>query len=596
MMLRNPRLLLGHAAVFTLLLVLGWMRLQSADLRRPFEVDELLTVRYYTWVGVQPSGEQRPLNHIDDYYALERPGARQLAMGVYCSLGRWPEPNNHVLNSLLANGSIALGHRDELSARVPALLGGLVFAGALYYLCAGILRWRMAAPLVVLWAWFAPYVVMYSQVARGYTWMLALQALLIIGAYLMARTARSVTLGALGVLAATLSLMNVVSTAVDWVIPYYAALLLVRPHPPGAEEPSPEANRAWRRYVLVQALCVASMGSIFFISHLPSLYASAQQYGLEYHSAGEFVEVASRIVDELFPGFAAKAFAAAGAAGLVVLGVSRQQKFLVTLVVLVCGATLLHCLLTRKFPYARALGQIVPLVLLGAAYLTERLIGIYESTPARALVFGAVGLLSLIPVALSWGQPRDDGGLSECLALARQVEPAAGAESFVPIRSYNDYLVSLYGPRAWRRIDVVSPGRKLDVMLFSQDLDGAGAVPGSPRVRGYRLTHLSGETRPLADEGSVPPEAWVFWYPDFTMLGVSAKEQDAYVQGSGCRVMPQHARYQVKFDIYSYLQCYIFISKKNDTEARKIAEVVREGLRRYGGRAVVFVPVMGALP
>jgi hypothetical protein len=133
---------LGHAGLAALLLGLGWWRLQSPDLRRPFEVDELLTIRYYTWAGVGPSGELRRLEHIFDFYSLPTPTAGQLAMGLHCSAGRWPEPNNHIVNSLLVDAALALGPRDERSARAPALLGGLVFAGALYYLCGQVLDTR----------------------------------------------------------------------------------------------------------------------------------------------------------------------------------------------------------------------------------------------------------------------------------------------------------------------------------------------------------------------------------------------------------------------------------------------------------------------
>jgi hypothetical protein len=589
-MTKKKLILLGHLTVVALLLALCWLRLQSPTLRRPFEVDELLTVRYYTWVGVQPSGELRELNHIDDYYALGPPGARQLCMGVYCSMGRWPEPNNHVVNSLLINVSTALGGRDERSARVPALLGGVVFAGALYFLCASILQWRAAAPLVALWAWFIPYVVVFTQTARGYSWMWALQVLSIALAYLMARKARSVALGSLCALAAILSLMNVVSMAVDWLIPFFAALFLVRPDEPGRGEPFPEGGGVWRRYVLVQTLSVAGMGSIFFISHLASLYSSAQQNGSEFHSVAQFLELAYQIFDELFPNFAIKALAVGGAVGLIAAGMSRQQKFLAILALLLFVVGPLHYLLARKFPPARAASHFLPVVLLGAGYLAERIIEIYESPLSKIFMFGALALLSLGMAASSWGLTLESVPLSECLALARRVEPSPGSRAFVPVRTGTDYIASLYGPREWRRVEVVQPGGQLDVLLFYPDPDRDGAMLGLPNLGGFRLTRISGETQLLAGEGAVPENAWVFWYPDFTLLGLNAKDQDAYVRDAGCSALNQFARYQIKFDVYSYLQCYIF-SPTAGSDSGRITAVVREGIRRFGGRAVVFVPV-----
>src|SRR5262249_28090174 len=142
-MTQHKRTIASYAAVAALLLVLAGLRLQNPELHRPFEMDELLTVQYYTWVGVYPSGEYRPLNHVEDFYALGPPTASQLAMGLYCSMGRWPEPNNHILHSLFVNGVLTLGGRDEWWVRLPAVLGGVVFAGGLYYLCSSILRWTV---------------------------------------------------------------------------------------------------------------------------------------------------------------------------------------------------------------------------------------------------------------------------------------------------------------------------------------------------------------------------------------------------------------------------------------------------------------------
>jgi hypothetical protein len=573
---------LGHAAVGGLLLALAWARLQSPDLRRPFETDELITVGDYTWVGVRPSGERQVLNHIHDYYALPPPTARQLGLGAYCSLGRWPEPNNHVLNSLLMNASVALFGRDEWAARLPALLGGVAFTAALYYLCAAVLHWRWAAPLAAVWAWSAPYVVGFSQTARGYTWMLALQVGMIILAYRMARTGRSLALAALAVGAAVLSLMNVVSTAVDWLVPYYAALLIARPGRPGA------AGGRWRRYVVAQALAVAGVGGIFFVSHLPSLYSSAELYGLKFDSPGQLLQLAGEVFDELFPGPAAKALAVFGAAGLLTLIAGRRDRFLFALVVLLFVVNLAHFLLTGKLPYARTMGYFIPVLLLGAAYLVETAVGLYETSLPRA---GLIGLLALTTVfAAASGKERRlrSLNLAESLRLAARAEPAPDSYVYVPIRSGTDFLVGLYGPRGWRRIDAVRPGLRLNVYMFTNVLDQQTQVRGLP-AEGLVMTQYAGETRALDEDGPLPQGAWVFWYPELMRLGLDAKSQDDYVRESGCLALPQFARYQIKLDVYSFLQCYIFLPE-GDAPSRKAADVVREALRRFGGRAVVFVP------
>jgi hypothetical protein len=589
-MVRNSLIALRHAGVIAVLLTLGGHRLQSPDLGRPFEVDELLTVRYYTWVSVQPSGEERHLNHIDDYYALQPPGAGQLGMGLYCSMTRWPEPNNHVLNSLLINASLAVGRRDERWARVPAVLGAVTFAAALYFLCNSFLGWRTAAPLAALWAWFTPYMVRWSQTARGYSWMLALQVLLILLAYRAARTRRSVALGVLGVVLAVLSLMNMVSMAVDWLVPYYLALFFFRPAPQAATEaPAGRGDGAWRTYVLVQGLCVAGMGSIFFLDRLASLYSSAQQYGLQFHSAGGLFQCAYQIFDELFPGLGGKAFAALGATGLVTLAAKRQHPFLAALIVLLLVVNVLHVTLTRTFPYARAAGHVVPFILIGVVYLAELVSRAFESKVSKALIVGAFVVSTLPTIISSKEDSLDDPRLSHCLKLAERVKVPPDGHCYLPIRAGADYILSMYCPRHLGRVDVVSPGMKLEVIFVDEARPHAEPLPGVSREWSGHLSCYGGETRPLADGSTVPPGAWVFWYPEFTRLGLSAKDQHAFVTGSELVALPQYARYQVKLTISSHLQCYLFIPRR-EAESSAIAEVVREGLRRFGGRAVVFVP------
>ncbi len=160
-------------------------------MRRPLVTDEIQTVINHTWAGIRPSGEQMELNRVSDFYGLPSPTPRQLLMGVYCAAGRWIEPNNHIINSLLTNFSLGF-KRDELTTRLPALLGGLTFAIAFFWLCASVLKWSWAAPLVALWAWYCPYVLIYSQTARGYSWMLAIQVLMIIQAYRFTRRPTSI--------------------------------------------------------------------------------------------------------------------------------------------------------------------------------------------------------------------------------------------------------------------------------------------------------------------------------------------------------------------------------------------------------------------
>lgn len=582
-----PRLkpaVLAHLAFALALLALAALRLRQPDMARPFETDELLTLRYYTWAGAQPSGEPRRLDHIDDLADLPPPEPVQLGMALYCGVGRWPEPNNHAVNSLLVSAALAAGARDERGVRLPALLGGVAAAALLYALCGPLLGWAAAAVLATAWAWFSPYVVTYSQTARGFSWMLALQLGMIVLAYLLARRPRSLPLAALLTAAAALSLMNVVSLAADWVLPFYVALYYFPPAPLGE---AAEDRAAWRRSLRAQALAVAAVGGLFFLTRLPSLYSSARQYGLPFGSAGELAAAAGEVLSGLFPDFGTQALAAAGAVGLIALGFDRRYRFLAALAGLVIAFSLAHYLAGRRLPYARAAGHFVPLVLIGAAYLAQRAVGVFETAAGRAGMFAA--LLALTAGWAAAAAPAlESPNLTAWLALAERAKVPAGSKVYLPVRSGVEYLISAYGPREWERVEEVPAGVSLTVLLFAADDRPAPAgldVEVRPR---YRLRRLSGPTRPLG-EAAVPKGAWVFWYPDFLSLGADARGPREVVVQSGATALTTFARAQVKFDIYSHVQGFI-LPPDATGDAGRAAAAAREGLRRHGGRAVVFVP------
>jgi hypothetical protein len=114
-------------------------------------------------------------------------------------------------------------------------------------------------------------------------------------------------------------------------------------------------------------------------------------------------------------------------------------------------------------------------------------------------------------------------------------------------------------------------------------------LPGRGPRPIYRLRHLAGQTRPFPDAGEVAAGDWVFWYPEFTGLGLDGSAQEGHVRESGLTYLPVHTRRQVKHQVYSHLDCLVLIPR-DDADAGAITRTVREGLRRFGGRAVVFTP------
>jgi hypothetical protein len=573
---------IGFVSVL-LLTACCWVRGLDPDLRRPFEVDELITVRYYTWAGLDPSGIPRKLDHISEFETLSRPTLLQFIAGLYCSLGRWPEPNNHILNSTLINGAMTLGARSERVVRVPALLGSLAFSVGMFVFCGPVLGWRWAAPLVALWAWFHPYVVQYGMTARGYSWMIALQVIQLILAYRLPKTRRPLILGVACAAVATVSILNVVSMAVCWVLPFYFALLFVRP---GGNDDDPGTRIAWRRSVAAQAFAVMGLGAIFLASHLPAVYSSAQLYGEPFRSSSGFFSTGVRVLGELFPGPFNRGLALVGLVGLVALCLDRtRNRFLRVIVASTFAINLLFFASSGRFPYARAAGYLIPLVLIGAAYLADSAIRIYDRKVARFAMAAMLAVLTLTMAVLPTTQSLRIPLLSVRLEAARDADLPRDTVVYYPTREWIDWMTSFYAPEAWKQVGVVDPGRTLTIVSFNPVSE---SYPSGWTFPVADLTQVTGRTTTL-DDAEVLPGDWLFWYPDFAQLGVDASEQRAFIQKSGRPYLEQHDRFFVKLDVYSNLKCVIFLPDSDD-EASERSEVVREAIRRFGGRAVRFVP------
>lgn len=596
------------------LAILGAVRWHNAEFDRPFDEDEWLTVSLYTWVETQTSGESQQLNHIDDYYSLPPPTARQLALGAYFAAGRWPEPNNHIVNSLLVNATQVVS-RSERWARLPALLGAMVFAGSLFWLCGPVLGWRYAAPLVLVVAWFWPYTVYYSQAARGYSWSLALQALWLIAAHYCARRPGSLRLNATCVGLAILTFMNVVSLALDWLFPAYLVLLFVRPvdgqcdpsnDGVGMGRGSPAAHSdtsVWRKLVLAQWLSVVAVGLTFLAAHLPAVLSSAHQYGEPFSSFGDFARSLSGIQEFLFPGPGGIVLALCGMIGTVLMIASRDRPFLGWLCVAVVAVSMIHFVATKRLPYARTLGYLLPMALLGFGYLVEQ--GL-QRLPAGWMRLGGWLTLAAVAIGLAWPGARSISGDPAYDRFLTRLGEDPTPQAQWTIRFWvnkMDVAGDVYRPRDWDSPLRWTPGHPAQIcfMLHAQQGDentintfrrgrieawtpsiGQLEVAEGP----YRLVRLVGVTRALR-EGPAG-RAVVLWYPDPEKLGIDSREEIGLADASGLHYLRLVTRHRVKLEVFGRLHAIAFIIN-SVSEYDTCIRCIEESIQRYGGSAVVFV-------
>ncbi len=356
-------------------------RAGQADLGRPLNEDELITLRYYTWAGVRPDGEPRELRRREDVERLGRPGLRDLVLGAYCSFGRWAEPNNHVVNSGLINLTLPLCHPREAAVRLPALLGAVVFAALAAGLCYWVFPARSAVPLVAACAFWHPYVLRYSQEARGYSWMLALQLLLLACFVRLLRSPASLAWGLLTAAVAVLSFMNVLTASLYWVLPAYVVMFAV------ALSPWAREARALRINLVAQLAGVGAVGLVFLLDRLPFVFSSAQQYGLPFQGAGEYAARLGEAADYLFPSAGWKLFAAAGVVGLLLSYRHAWGRLLLAVFGVSLLVSLAHVAVAHRFPYPRVCGHVLPPILIGFGCLVQRACELFAARWQAALTW-----------------------------------------------------------------------------------------------------------------------------------------------------------------------------------------------------------------
>lgn len=571
---RPPWLSLALAGV--LLIGLAYVRWSKGDYDRPLEVDEMISIRYYTWVGTDEWGESRPLPTVESFRSTPRPSPRQYLIGLYCSMGRWPEPNNHIVQSALLGLSLAVGGCSERAARAPALWGAVAAAAAAFYLIAVELRWRLAGWFVLLWLWFSPFVVIYSQTARGYTWMLALQFAGLIAAKRFARSPGSVNWAIAGVVVAVATTLNLINLGIDWVAPLWLAQWWV-----SGAEPSSAASR--RKGLVVQGLAIGAILAMFAIAHLPMIYSSAQQYGVKFASFDAMVAGAWNVVAMQLPDIDWMLWGLLGLVGLTLLAVSRQHQFLPVFAIAFIVANATHVLVTSTLPYPRTAGYFLPILLIGGGYVVDRSLALGRAWLERgAMVMGFAALTGLLVYSGS------SKGVVEPL-LARRIAtagkvPGNGAPTMVVVNEGLDFVFSLYAPAGWKVTDALEPEplrprQKLNIVAFRRE---------SRDLAADEMARFVGTTHDLSDNVAIQQGSLVFWYPDVTRIGVNDERAIRFVAETKIPHQHLHGRYALKMVVFSSLRAFVF---PVDTERsyRGALDIIQEGMRRFGGEATLFL-------
>jgi hypothetical protein len=176
---------------------------------------------------------------------------------------------------------------------------------------------------------------------------------------------------------AVASFVNVLSSAIMWVLPAYAGLLI-------AKADDRIDRLPWRRNLTVQILAIAALGTMFLIDRLPAIYSSSQQYGSPFASAAQAMAGLRELGATLFPSFVWAALAAIGVIGLAASSRHPIGRLFARIAVVIAITDCLYILYSARLPFPRVMFQFIPLVLIGIAWAIEDVVG--RSIGARGKV------------------------------------------------------------------------------------------------------------------------------------------------------------------------------------------------------------------
>ncbi|QDU37072.1 hypothetical protein Mal4_13750 [Maioricimonas rarisocia] len=584
------------------------LRWSHPDANRPLEYDEWVSLEYYTWVGLESDGQMREIRRADQLAELDDPSPFQLAAGMYRATGVWLEPNNHVLHSALLNLVSSRTPRTPQFVRLTALAGAAVFAFACFALFYWGLRWRYAAAFAAVWAFSLPYVVRFSLEARGYSLMLALQVIFLTAAWVLARRPASVPRAAVMSITAAATFMNVVSLAVDWLLPAYFVLWLVPPAPVNVEDPQETRHRRrqWRTSLFAQMLAIGSVGLVFLMDRLPYVVSSAQQYGNRVLSVAEFGRGLLEIGRDLFPGPVGMVVFVAGAAGLLLMPFRRADRSLGLLALAVVAVSLLHFWGTHKLPYARTCGYILPLAIAGLAFLVERICWAINSTPLRFVTL--VGILTAT-AGMAW-QTADTGHWDhQALAQLEEQSTPADEPVYVVLPAGNEYWFAKYLPQEWQtaadRVAAERPIRHVALWVdesadwsLATDFGPAAVLPESWRTasapvsqigRTYRIVSLN--VQPIASDDldwqSQTSPVFAVWWPDPSRIGLSGQGVASLLQDNAVPAIRRIHRVPAKLDFYGQLNAIEFFALTSQ-DRQLLGDILEDAVETFGGEVQLF--------
>ncbi len=533
-------------------IALGALKFRSEEFRRPLGEDELITLRVYTGAGANGDGTPRDLARHEQLQNLRPLTPSELAVGAYASIGRWSEPNNHIVHSAAVNLFLGRIRPIEAAVRLPALLAAMAFALALAWLCVVTGRgWGapVAAALAMVW----PYVSWYSMESRGYALMMLFCVLLVLAArWLLARPG-SIFAGAALTAVSALTVMNLVNLSADWIAPGFLLIFLfprwIRPDLPDVAAP--------RKSLAVVGLATAAILGVFLMDRLPFLVSAMNQYGVPFNGSLDYADRCREVLDYLFPTPLWKGVAIVALVGAMFAARSPSGRGPIALGSAALFASALHFAVTGKFPYLRNCGYLLLPVLFGFAAAAD--LGIQTISSLRIRWLTTVLLAGVVASLEQFEPPANPDPNYAAFAQALSETPVDGTPGRVILERGVTKSLDLYFPMNWELIETTFP------TTGSVDL--------------VRVTKTGDDYSFWTDRYAISssgPADWIVWHPPFAVTAVTPEPILAELKQAGAKsATPYHGRYQAKLSILSRVT--VILAEGSDEAA------VRGVAAKHGG-------------
>jgi hypothetical protein len=595
-------------AIYSIVLVFiafsFFMHLNNASFTRSIDEDELITLKYYTLGGIYSNGKERKIEHVSDLKKIAKPSMKQLLIGLYCSIGRWTEPNNHVFNSVLVNFTFFLKNRSEAIIRIPAFIGFVCLTFLFAYLLSSILNFKiqtilLTLPILVL----NPYVIGYSVTSRGYIWMLVFQVLSIIGLYLTKLNPFSVRVAIFSVVTLTISIFNIISTLTFLVVPLYCTIIfyfLI------AEKKSIFSKEF--KWLTIQIIVLASLVSIFIFDRFPYIISSSNQYGVPFSTLSEFVNKFIGILSYYFPTLVWKIILALSVLGLVIGAKDKKNYFFAILFLFTFIIILAQALLSHKFGYDRVYGFIIVLTSVGFALLLESINKI-KSLYLRIGLFSFIIILCCYIIKCSNFDSIDHKGKLFTTAISNI--SSSEDTNYIPIILDNiPKANSLYFPDNWNLNFIIKNDVNSKIcFLFKKSMTNTKTRSNFKislidnicnhyyldtiinLSNQYFCLEMNGVFKKYTDSlamGLQDKTVVFFWQPPFDVVSLSPDTITSFLDTMELNYCQDNRRYYAKLEVFSRLN-YVIIFPFSNTELKNVIYTINKGVDKFGGEVSVFI-------